>query len=311
MENLSNNLIHKISVNNNVVNCQVKISLKDECKNGHQDFSITGTFWEIGKNRSDRNMIFGGCCHDEILKHFPELKIFVDLHLCDYTGAPMHAIENGFYHLSKGFENLKGKTQKEYFCDYYRVTPDQYDTLILAKDKEYFGFLLFDLGILNQWKKEANKAIKQLEKLTGLKFLNDSKRTQFNMDRFQIEAVREKIKAGFYSVENIEKREAEKQAKILKSEYDKILNDKKEVTQKAQNEYNVKKFILDNGLSLENFIYYNHTNRASFNWLSFKTKVTESQFKSLCDKLNPVTLPKLPQGIIFEMQDLKIEYSPV
>jgi hypothetical protein len=311
MNNLSNNLTHKISVNNNVVNCEVKIRLNDECKNGHQDFSITGTFWGIGKYRSDRNMICGGCCHDEILKHFPELKIFVDLHLCDYTGTPMYSIENGFYHLSKGFENLKGKTQKEYFCDYYRVTPDQYDTLILAKDKEYYGFLLFDLGILNQWKKESNKVIKKLEKLTGLKFLNDSKRTQFNMDNSQIEAVREKIKAGFYSVENIEKREAEKQAKILKYEYDKILNAKKEVTQKAQNEYNIKRFILDNGLSLENFIYYNHTNRASFNWLSFKTKVTESQFKSLCDKLNPETLSKLPQGIIFEMQDLKIEYSPV
>jgi hypothetical protein len=311
MKSLSNNLTHKISVNNNVVNCEVKIRLNDECKNGHQDFSITATFWEIGKYRGDRNMIFGGCCHDEILQHFPELKIFVDLHLCDYTGAPMYAIENGFYHLTKGFERLNGKTQKEYFCKYYRVTPDQYDTLILAKDKEYFGFLLFDLGILSQWKKQADKAIKQLEKLTGLKFLNDSKRTQFNMDSFQLDMVREKVKAGFYSVENIEKREAKKQAEILEAEYTKIFNEKREATEKAETEYNVKKFILDSGLTLENFIYYNHTKRASFNWLSYKTKVTESQFKELCNKLNPFTLAKLPQGIIFEMQDLKIEYSPI
>ena len=53
----SNDLRYTIDINNNKANAQIKIRLNDECKNGHQDFAITATIWEIGKNRTDRNMV--------------------------------------------------------------------------------------------------------------------------------------------------------------------------------------------------------------------------------------------------------------
>ena len=58
----------------------VKIRLNDECKNGHQDFSITGDIYKAGEPKTDSNHICGGCIHEEIEKHFPEFKIFINLH---------------------------------------------------------------------------------------------------------------------------------------------------------------------------------------------------------------------------------------
>ena len=71
---------------------QIKIRLNDECKNGHQDFSITGTVWEKGKPRTDRYMLRGGAMGDQIAKEKPEYAIFNRLHLCDYKGIPMKMV---------------------------------------------------------------------------------------------------------------------------------------------------------------------------------------------------------------------------
>lgn len=202
----SNNLKYtKTIVRKNGENLVIKIRLNDECKNGHQDFAITADLYS-GSGRSDRSMISGGCIHDEILKSAPQFKMFIDLHLCDFDGVPTYAIENGFYHMTNGFNNLKGKTQKQYFCDYYRVSETQYNTLITAKEQDYFGFLLSELGILSQWKKEAKKAIKTLEELTGVYFLNDSVKSQFNMSPDKLFEVEQLYKNGFYSNDKIKER---------------------------------------------------------------------------------------------------------
>lgn len=59
----------------------------DQCGNGHNSFSITG-------RTSDGS---GGCIHEEIAKHFPELAPFIKWHLFDSTG-PMHYLANTIYH---------------------------------------------------------------------------------------------------------------------------------------------------------------------------------------------------------------------
>ena len=39
-----------------------------------------------------------GCCHEECLEAWPQIKPLIDLHLSDaITGAPMHAESNGWY----------------------------------------------------------------------------------------------------------------------------------------------------------------------------------------------------------------------
>ena len=59
-------------------------------------FSITGEVDRQAKN--NRWMPFlSGCIHDEILQHFPQLQLLVDMHLSDEDGVPMHAYENAAY----------------------------------------------------------------------------------------------------------------------------------------------------------------------------------------------------------------------
>lgn len=41
----------------------------------------------------------GGAAHDLILRHFPQFADLAALHLSDVDGAPMYALENGFYHM--------------------------------------------------------------------------------------------------------------------------------------------------------------------------------------------------------------------
>ena len=56
-------------------------------------FSITADIFRNGCFDS------GGCQHEAILKRFPRFSDLAALHLSDIDGAPMYALENGFYHL--------------------------------------------------------------------------------------------------------------------------------------------------------------------------------------------------------------------
>lgn len=179
----SNDLRHTIYTEDKYGNyMQIKISLNDECKNGHQDFAITADIYKKGKPKIDKYFIMGGCCHEEILKARPDLKIFVDLHLCDYKGIPMHAVENGFYFLREGFNDIKPEHVNfpPKFCEYYRISYSQFQVLSKCENKLQYALKLKELNILRQWEKQANKAIKTLEEMTRQKFIVDSKHTQFN-----------------------------------------------------------------------------------------------------------------------------------
>jgi hypothetical protein len=63
--------------------------------NARPYFSLTGDVdrWTGAVWADD----MGGCIHDEILKHWPELADLAALHLSDDTGQPMHAAGNGWY----------------------------------------------------------------------------------------------------------------------------------------------------------------------------------------------------------------------
>lgn len=69
----------------------------DECGNGHNSFAITATIDEkLGNGRWVDHM--GGCCHEEVAKHFPELAPLIKWHLTS-TDEPMHYIANTLYWL--------------------------------------------------------------------------------------------------------------------------------------------------------------------------------------------------------------------
>lgn len=247
----------------------VKIRLNDECKNGHQDFSITA---ETYVKSTNGRFVFstGGCIHEEILKHFPKFAPFVALHLCDFKGQPMHCTANGFYHLDK-------MNQAEY-CKYYRINKNQYKKLVLSANELHFGLNLLELGILEQWKKEADKAILMLQELTGIQFVENSTRSNFYEFEARIAEAKKCQSAGEFEPRYIEAEKARKAAEVKQAQYDSIKADFDKVVNGANIEYQVKKHILNCGLSLDNFIFYNHSGNAVFNWLDYKGKISQAQF---------------------------------
>lgn len=84
----------------------VKILLADDCKNNICDWSITADIYEQRKN-GRFVWCAGGCCHEEILKRFPQFKMFVDLHLSNHYGAPMYPVETGFIILRTAAKKLQ------------------------------------------------------------------------------------------------------------------------------------------------------------------------------------------------------------
>jgi hypothetical protein len=68
----------------------VEVRHDDCCGNGHNSFGITA---DIRCNGRD---YMGGCCHDEVVKHFPELAPYIKWHLSS-TDGPMHYFSNVKY----------------------------------------------------------------------------------------------------------------------------------------------------------------------------------------------------------------------
>lgn len=75
---------------------KAEMRFDDECGNGHNSFAITGEI-SCSTSFADRYFVAGGCLHDEIAEHFPELAHLIKWHLCS-TDSPMHYVENTVYH---------------------------------------------------------------------------------------------------------------------------------------------------------------------------------------------------------------------
>lgn len=273
----------------------VKISLDDECKNGCCNWSITADIDKKGRYEHWQDY-GGGCCHEEILKHFPEFQKIVDLHLCDCYGAPMYAVENGFYIMH---HNGKDKGQ-----NYLRVTDEEAEQLYQAPDKAYFKYLLYRLGIVRRWADESLAAIRELEALTGRKWVNpyDFEEERRHVKMFTDEEAKEmneRINSGYYEPEAIEAREEEARKKAIEEKRNKIINRCTSMVKEAEKERDILLYILDSGLSVDNVIYYHHTNKVVFNWKDFGEKISQEDFITF---LNGVDYSKLPEGVTFEIK---------
>lgn len=134
----------------------VRISLDDDCKNNICDWSITADVDWKNKHGKYEDYL-GGCCHDEVAKHFPELAKFISLHLCNHYGAPMYPVENGIYHVRRSGMSVA--------MEYLRISEQECAELYKASEDElYFKYMLFNLGIVNRWKRESEELIAELEK---------------------------------------------------------------------------------------------------------------------------------------------------
>lgn len=272
----------------------VSIRLNDECKNGHQDFSITGDIYKAGRPKIDKYYIAGGCIHEEIKKFFPEFNQFINLHLCDYEGIPMYAVENGFYHLLNGFNNTKVEDEnfKNKFCEYYRLSHPQFDIISTSKNQLQYALHLQNLGILDQWKEQANKAIESLEEMTGTKFVIDSIKTQYHAPtNEEIKEEKEKLNSGYYTFESEQKREQQKQDETI----NKLKLELNKKIEKLNNEFIVKIEVLKIGgkKALDNCIYYDHSQTLAFNWKSYDI-ISEELINKITAEIS------LPDGVKIE-----------
>jgi len=271
----------------------VTAKLADECKNGHCDFSITGDIVRVARN-GRRVIAGGGCCHEEIAKHFPELRKFIPLHLCNYKGMPMYPEANGQYFVNEG---------KEKAVEYLRLKAGEFDVLSVAKDKAerpYFKYLLFSLGIVARWKEEADEFIAFLEEKTGNKWVNpyneETERNVMKLSQQETDEITGKIVEGYYKKERIEARAKLREIEKIEKERAKILARYGKDTEKARRERDVALYMLDSGLQTDNWIYYDFKNTVAFNWREYGQKITQEEFADFVAK---VDYSKLPEGIEF------------
>jgi uncharacterized protein Usg len=74
----------------------VSVRFDDECKNGHQTFSITADVYTTASRRR-HDCQACGCLHDDIAAIFPELAPLIKWHLTS-TDGPMHYVANTCHH---------------------------------------------------------------------------------------------------------------------------------------------------------------------------------------------------------------------
>ena len=162
----------------------IKITLDDDCRNGHEDFSLTCDIYE--KVRGLWRAAGGGCAREHILKLRPDLAPFAMLHLCDFNGLPMHCAANALYWFA-GIES--SKTTEKYhggsgngakspdecrriFAEHIHASGEQVAEIIRREPRTELELraVLEDMGFIQQWKAEADAAIATLEEWTGQKF---------------------------------------------------------------------------------------------------------------------------------------------
>jgi len=262
---------------------EINISVSD-------GFSLTGSVYEYQKGRRKNNydefltkdgktyfLISSGAVGDEIARNFPKYEIFNSLHLSDLNGIPLYAVENGYYHLTNGFNNVKTTDNnfEDKYKKYYRLSNKQFEKVKKARNQTHFAMLLKEVHVLDTWKHEAEEAIKKFEILTEKKFIYPDKiDSYFHYPTIEeIKDFEDKNSSGYFTKEATNERKLQKEQdyfhnKVNDFENKKLLIDK---------EIDVFKQIFNHGgeFLASNYIFYTHSKTVAFNWRGYeKSKVT-------------------------------------
>ena len=169
------------------------------------------------------------------------------------------------------------------------------------KTSPYIGQEFF--GIVDRWKRESEELIAELEKLCGKKWVNpykpEEERFVLTLTDEERSLIEERIKAGHYSSENIEKRRVEAHKAKMAAKRAEICERYDKKIRQAEAEKKIILCVFDYGLPINNVIYYPHTNTLFFNWNDYGGKITQEEFD---DFVNNVDRSQLPEGIKFELK---------
>lgn len=106
----------------------------------------------------------GGCCHDEVLRHWPQLAPVVALHLADDAGVPMHAVANAIYHAGRS-RRFGGSgyypANADHLRSHLRINAEQARQLI-EEAPTARAIELFVVDQIPRWRDESAAALQLL-----------------------------------------------------------------------------------------------------------------------------------------------------
>lgn len=261
------------------------IKLDDECKNGHLTFSFTGSI-KIKKGNGCYYTLISGAIGNIITYFKPELSMFEKLHLCNHLGQPTY-IDNIRYHIDEG------KTDRE-ISEMYNI-PDIKAIEILrnaSDNKDLFYYLVFRLGIAENWGNLASEAIQEIEKRRKCKLKIEGKdRVYKQLPKEDCEALENLYQLGYASKVQKEFRSKARKEDQKQKELKEIEEERNKAIAIAQKEYEIKKAVVSFGISWNNIIFYNHSNKLCFNYSDCYKKIPSDLINEfICTNV-------LPEGI--------------
>lgn len=247
------------------------IKLDDECKNGHLTFSFTGKI-KVKKGNGRYYTLISGAIGEIIAYFKPELSIFEKLHTCNHLGQPM-CIENIRYHINEGKSNQE-------ISEMYNISDMKAIEILrnVSDIKDLFYYLVFRLGIAENWGNLASEAIQEIEKRNGSTLKIEGKdRVYKQLLKEDYEVLENLYQLGYAS-------NVQKELKEIEEERNKAIAI-------AQKEYEVKKAVVSFGISWNNIIFYNHSNKLCFNYSDCYKKIPSDLINEfICTNV-------LPEGI--------------
>lgn len=290
------NEVKKVSMNGETLKIKTKVRLDDDCKNGICFFHITGDIYRLSKSGYYEDYICGA------IGDYAEMAEMISgwfnkFHGRTRLGYDTSLIPNLIYHIKK--------CNKDYAMRYAMLNEDEYKVLsFVADEKEYFKYLLFDLGIMDRMKREADAAIKKLEELTGDTWVNpyspEKERHTIVLTPEEKKLVEDRIEAGYYTEPAIEERRLERIRAKREKEKKEAIDDFERKLKELEYDRDIRLALIDFDI-FENVIYYKGSNKISFNWSKSWDQIPEEKYKEFVEN---VDRSKLPEGVTFEYNKL-------
>lgn len=271
------------------------VKLNDDCNNGHLTFSFTGEI-KIKKGNGHYYTLISGAVGDIIAYLKPELSIFEKLHTCNHLGQPMY-VDNIRYHINEG------KTDQE-ISEMYNISDIKAIEILrnASDNKDLFYYLVFRLGVAENWENLASEAIQEIEKRNGGKLKIEGKdRVYKQLLKEDCEVLENLYQLGYASKVQKELRDKARKEEQKEKELREIEEERNKTLAKAQKIYVVKKAVVSFGIGWDNVIFYDYKNELCFNWLDYAKKVPSDLINDL------ICANVLPEGIDIVNKDKGIE----
>ena len=267
------------------------IKLDDKCKNGHLTFSFTGSI-KIRKRNGRYYDFISGTIGDIVTYFKPELSIFEKLHTCNHLGQPT-CIDNIRYHINEG------KTDQE-IAEMYNISDIKAIEILrnASDNKDLFYYLVFRLGVAENWENLAGEAIREIEKRSNSKLKIENKDRVFKQfPEKECEALENLYQLGYVSNAQKELRDKARKEGQKQKELKEIEDERDKAIAKAQKEYEIKKAVVSFGISWSNVIFYDHSNKLCFNYSDCYKKISSDLInKFICTNVLPEDIDIVNEG---------------